>query len=121
MRLPRRFFLLLFGLLVALLMAQTATAGPVTLAWDANPPEENVTGYVVFWGTVARTADVFTGYEHELDVGNVTTVTVEIGSAFVVYYFAAVAYNGWGLRSGYSNELVRPPDPPSKPQNVRRQ
>jgi len=116
-----RAVLALACLLVALLLAQGASAADVPLAWDANPPEENVTGYVVFWGTVERSADVFVGYAHELDVGNVTTVTVEIGSAFVVYYFAAVAYNGWGLRSGYSDELVRPPDAPSKPVNVRRQ
>ena len=104
----------------ALLMAQMAAAEPVTLAWDANPPEENVTGYVVFWGTVERSADLFTGYEHELDVGNVTTVTVEIGSEYVVYYFAAIAYNGTGLRSEYSDEISRPADPPSAPRNVRR-
>ena len=113
--------LVLCALLGVFCFALAATATDVTLAWDANPPEENVTGYVVFWGTVERSADVFVGYEHELDVGAVTTVTVEIGSEYVVYYFAAIAYNGRGLRSGYSDELVRPPDPPSKPQNVRRQ
>ena len=118
---PFRFILALTCFLVALLLAQAAAAKDVTLAWDANPPEENVTGYVVFWGTVERSADVFVGYAHELDVGNVTTVTVEIGSEYVVYYFAAAAYNSWGLRSGYSDELVRPPDAPSKPVNVRRQ
>ena len=107
--------------LVALASAQGAPAADVTIAWDPNPPAENVTGYVVFWGTVERSADLFTGYEHELDVGAVTTVTVEIGSEYVVYYFAAIAYNDWGLRSEYSDELVRPPDAPSKPVNVRRQ
>lgn len=73
----------------------------VTIAWDPNPPEEQVTGYSVYYGAISRTMPGFTSYDGQIDVGNVTLVTLDIPKR----YIAVVAYNAYGLRSDYSKEL----------------
>ena len=84
-----------------------ARAEPVTVAWDANPVEEQVTGYLLHYGEVSATDPAFSGYDAEVDVGNVTEYTVDLPDATAVYYLAVVAYNGMGLRSDYSAEVTR--------------
>ena len=97
--------LVLFALLG---VAVDAPAAEVTLAWDANPPAEEVEGYVVFWGPSSRHSGIFLGYAHEVNVIDGTEVTVDIGEPTGPTYFAAIAYNRLGLRSAYSDELVLP-------------
>jgi len=102
------------------LVAAVASAEPVTLAWDPNPPEENVTGYIVYYGVRSRTDPAWTGYDSEVDAGAVTEFVVELPNEYQVYYFSAVAYNEFGLRSDYSDEIFRPPRAPGRPRNLRR-
>jgi len=93
--------------LLLALPSLAALAEPVTVAWDANPVEEQVTGYLLHYGEVSATDAAFSGYDVEVNVGNVTEYTVDLPDATAVYYLAVVAYNGMGLRSDYSAEVTR--------------
>lgn len=92
-------------LLAAALLAGSAQA-EVTLAWDANPPAEKVTGYVVHHGPQSR------AYTQSVDVGNVTQTTVDVPAGT---FLAVTAYNAAGLSSDYSDEVQAPavPTPPA--------
>ncbi|MBI5446082.1 MAG: hypothetical protein HY900_33325 [Deltaproteobacteria bacterium] len=94
-----------FLAVLLLSLSSAALAAPVTVAWDPNPPAEGVTGYVLHYGTVSRTAPGFSSYTTQVDVGNVTQYTVDLASAGATYYLAVVAYNAAGLRSDYSAEI----------------
>lgn len=85
----------------------TYAAEAVTLAWDPNPPEEQVTGYIVYWGDLSRNDPNWTSYSQERDVGSETQTTIEIQGPGP-YFFAAIAYNALGLHSDYSDELSIP-------------
>ena len=99
-------------LLTLLALTTQLIAGPVTVAWDANPPAENVTGYKVHYGTASRT------YPTVVDVANVTTLTLELAPG--VYYLNATAYNSAG-DSDFPEELVitMPGTPPTPPKGLR--
>ncbi len=71
----------------------------VTLTWDPNS-ETDLAGYEIYYGTSSG------NYLGKIDVGNVTTYTVNGLNLGVTYYLAATAYNTQGLESGYSNEVV---------------
>ncbi len=103
----RRTFLLAFA--VVLLAASSASAWSVTVAWDQNPTSENVTGYILHYGTTSRTGPGFAAYASQVDVGNVTQYTVDLPESGAVYYLSVVAYNAAGLRSDYSAELAAVP------------
>jgi hypothetical protein len=72
----------------------------VTLAWDPNT-ETDLAGYKVYVGTASRT------YTTTLDVGNVTTCTVNGLVPGQVYYFAVTAYDTSRNESTFSNEVSR--------------
>ena len=103
---------------LVLLMAGTASAGPVTIAWDANK-EADLAGYVVHYGTSSRV------YTHKLDVGKVTTATIVTLVDGQTYFFAVQAYSTKGMLSPMSVELkvvvgststpTPPPPPPPAP------
>ncbi|GAB4267416.1 MAG: hypothetical protein Kow0092_20750 [Deferrisomatales bacterium] len=99
------------GVFAALLLASGLAAAPpaaartVTVAWDPNPDEEGVTGYLLYYGTRSRFDARFVGYDHEVDVGAATRFTVDLPDAYRTYFFAAAAYNAAGLRSAYSEEI----------------
>ena len=81
-----------------------------TLAWDANPAEELVTGYRVHWGAASRT---YTGSQ---DVGPV--LGLDLSALTPPLYFAVTAYDGTGAVSGYSEEVLwqtSGTDPPTIP------
>lgn len=82
---------------VLILLAVTAHAGSVTLAWDASP-STGVTGYRLHYGTQSGV------YTATLDAGNVTTATISGLADDTTYYIAATAYNP-GYESNYSNEV----------------
>ena len=48
-----------------------ALGSQVTIAWDAKPPGEQVTGYFVHYGAKSRTDAGFVDYDNKVDVGNV--------------------------------------------------
>ena len=97
---------LVIAALLALSLAASADAATsVTLAWDPNPPTENVTGYVIHYGLTSRTAPGFSGYASSVDVGNQTQGTVAGLDETKDHYFAVVAYNAQQVRSDYSLEV----------------
>src|SRR5688572_3132743 len=93
----------LFHLAVALLIGVgSASAGTVTLAWNANL-EPDVARYVIAYGTAPG------HYTSTVDVGNRTTWQLSGLAAGQRYYFVAHAYNTRGemsLPSGEVNAVV---------------
>lgn len=87
------------------LVASTAHAVDVSLAWDASA-SSGVAGYRVYYGTAPG---VYTG---TVDAGPALSVTVAGLANGATYYFAAKAYNA-NTESEYSNEvaLSTPADP----------
>jgi hypothetical protein len=96
---------------------------PVSLAWDANDPAQNVEFYTIYVGE-SRGGP----YHAELDVDatpNPTATVMVPGIPGTCYYFVATASRG-DEESGYSNEVFRcyeadppvdppPPDDPTDP------
>jgi hypothetical protein len=83
-------------LAIAILMAigylagcTTSRAAGLTLAWDANPPEQKVTSYEVvveeIWGFGIHTAET-----------TETTVRIDGLKPATAYFAKARAKNGWG-------------------------
>jgi hypothetical protein len=81
-----------------LFLPQIASAGNVTLAWDANTEPELVGYYLCYGATSGQ-------YSTQVDVGNVVSHTVSDLPAGT-YYFAVKAYGIEGLESAYSNEVT---------------
>lgn len=106
----KRFGTLLLLPLLLLLAATAAHARDVTVAWDPNPPAENVTGYVLHYGATSRATPGFSGYDTQVDVHNVTETTLDLAPGT---YLALTAYNAAGLSSDYSVELQVQPVPTS--------
>src|SRR5258705_168480 len=91
-------------ILSSLFLARAASADPITLAWDANAPSDNVIGYKVYVGTQPGI------YTQTTDVGNATSYVFPDAVAGQKYYFAVSAYASGpieGLKSteasGWSN------------------
>lgn len=62
--------------LFLLLFATTAFAAPVTVEWDPNPPEEQVTHYCVqVNGTTVEPCVTATEKDLDANIGDVLTVT----------------------------------------------
>ena len=74
------------------------TAITITIAWDANPQTDNVTGYIIFIGTAPG------DYSQMVDVGNVTSY-IASGQDGIRYYISALAYRADGARSSLSPEI----------------
>ena len=68
------------------------------MAWDPNT-ETDLAGYRIYYGTASRT------YGDPIDVGNVTTYTLNGLTPGVTYYIAATAYDTADHESYYSNEV----------------
>ncbi len=89
-----------------LLNANTLFAGTVTLSWDVpttNTDGSQLTdlaGYKVYYGTSSGS------YNQSIDVGNVTTYTLNLTDG-TTYYFTVITYNSSKSESGYSNEVCR--------------
>lgn len=88
-------YIVLFLLIPCLAMA-------VEFKWDANPPEENVIGYIVYWH---ETNDPITVYN--LNVGNVTEISFDeqVLEPNTEYTFWVTAYNSVD-ESGSSNTVT---------------
>jgi hypothetical protein len=99
-----------------LLMAGTASAQSVTIAWDPNK-EADLAGYVVHYGTASGV------YTHSLDVGKVTSANIVSLTTGKTYFFAVQAYSTKALMSPMSAELkvligsttIPTPPPPTTP------
>jgi hypothetical protein len=91
---------------VIALSSGTAASKTITVAWDANPAEERVTGYYVYHGTVTRYSPGFALYPDFWDVGDRTEFSLEISDQdSSVHYFAVTAYNEDRLASDFSEEV----------------
>ena len=75
----------------------SSLAENVTLVWEPSP-DTNVVGYNVYYGTTSR------GYTQMVPAGNATSITISNLTEGVTYYFAATAYDSFGLESDYSEE-----------------
>lgn len=98
-------FAAFLALFLGLLFPGGARAASVTVAWDPNPPEEMVTNYTVWWGPASKASAGFPGYPSNKPCGNVTTCEIALPDG-KDYYLAVTAENAFGLRSGYSEELL---------------
>jgi hypothetical protein len=81
-----------------LLLASTAQAQIVRLAWDPSP-DTSVTGYILEYGTASRQ------YQNRVTVGNVTSYGLQGLPIGQTYYFAVRAVNAAGMQSAPSGEI----------------
>jgi len=85
---------------VTLTVISATTSGPTNLSWDPSLSTD-VVGYNLYIGTASGS------YSFTIDVGLVTSYTLnnlEVGNT---YYFAVTAYDSSRLESGFSNELSK--------------
>jgi hypothetical protein len=80
-----------------LLMAGSALAASVNLAWDAA--SGSVSGYKVYYGTASGK------YTGSVSAGAATAATVTSLAAGQKYFFAATSLDSAGTESAYSNEV----------------
>lgn len=102
---------LVVGVALCFIPISESSSKTLWLAWDPNPPGENVIGYKVYEGAKSRFDASFAGYESERDVGNVTACLLDVSDG-ETRYAAVVAYNKDAVRSGYSEEVAISPSGP---------
>jgi hypothetical protein len=98
-------------LLVTLLLFPVCSDAQLRLAWDPNT-EADLSGYRVYYGTASRT------YGSPIDVGNVTTHTLNGLTPGVIYYITVTAYDASYSESDFSNEVSGAVSETTNPPNV---
>jgi hypothetical protein len=98
----------IFLIALALFFPKLGLALDVTLEWNSNV-EENLAGYVVYFGTESRYEALY--YDNEIDVGDWNSHTIYNLEDGITYYFAVRAYNDQNYLSGYSTEICFPECP----------
>ena len=68
-------------------------AATCSFQWSPNPPEENVLGYKLYYGTTSRNDVGFIQYDYVIDVGSVSSYVISDLEPETMYYFAITAYN----------------------------
>jgi hypothetical protein len=94
----RRVATTVFAVMFFVLSVGAAAAATVTLTWDPSP-EQDVAGYVVYYGMNSGQ------YTVSVDVGNQTSFQYTEANPLYRYYFAVRAYNVSGLQSEFSPEV----------------
>jgi YHS domain-containing protein len=99
------FSLVLFG---CFFMNSFVLAGSATLYWDPNT-EPDLAGYKIYYGTSPRTGSDpkvcgLCGYSNRVDVGKVTTYTLNNLTNGQTYYFSVTAYDTSNNESAFSNQ-----------------
>jgi uncharacterized protein YxeA len=89
---------LLIGFILLLLVATTGKAAEIPLKWNPNT-ESNLAGYKVHFGGAYRE------YIETIDVGNVTSYTIEDLSAGI-YHITLTAYDSAGNESRWTYEII---------------
>lgn len=74
----------------------------VSLEWNPSPTS-NVVGYNIYYGSASAT------YTNAVNAGSGTNITVMNLICGVTYYFAATAYDSFGLESDFSGEISYEP------------
>ena len=97
MRLAR----ILAGIVFLILLKenQVQAGQSVTLSWQPSPNPDAV-GYNIYYGTASHY------YTNVVNVGNITTLTIDGLVNGTTYYFAATTYDTQGQESGFSNEAT---------------
>jgi hypothetical protein len=85
--------------LLFLVFSAKTFAAPVTLAWNTPISAANLAGYMLYYGYASGT------YGVSVDVGDVTTAALSGLDGGRTYYFAATAYDIYGIESSFSNEV----------------
>jgi hypothetical protein len=99
--------ILFLALLLNLVRAQDAilpSSYSITLAWTGSPSPAAI-GYLIYYGTASGQ------YSSCVDVGNVTTNTVQGLAGATTYFFAVSSYDTNGVESSLSNEISYVPGP----------
>ncbi len=103
-----------FLFMLFLALAATAAAQDITLAWDPNS-EPNVAGYKIYYkdGTASLPFDGVgaTNGPSPVDIGDATSISLNLPDDGRVYYFAVTAYDDSGYESSYSNIVANAPLP----------
>jgi hypothetical protein len=84
--------------LLLLALSTSASAAPITLAWDAVS-DADLAGYKLYYGYASRE------YSVHVDVGKYITTEMSGLEDASIYYFAVTAYDTAGNESGFSNEV----------------
>jgi len=106
---------LLLPLLLVLLLATSAHAASVTLAWDAST-SSGITGYKIY---VSQISGVYGPTTSAIPTGNVLTYTVTGLNENTKYFFVATALRGTA-ESGFSNQVdTTTPWGPLLPPNLK--
>jgi hypothetical protein len=102
-----KFFLLhLLICMVTLIALPVLQADSIPLAW--NPSVDSyVAGYKIYYGVTSHV------YTNSVDVGNVTSATIDGLCQNTTYYFAATSYDANGVESDFSNETNLVAYPPA--------
>ena len=90
---------IIFALTIIMLSATISAAGTISMQWDANT-DADLAGYRVYYGNVSG------NYDQSVDVGNVTSYTLNGLADCTMWYVAIKAYDTEGLEStNYSAEV----------------
>ena len=110
-----------FAVILSVIVAVSADAATVTIAWDPSP-DQTVIGYQVYVGTTSGS------YTETFDVGLATSFSYSPSDASV-HYFAVAAYSvgprlgplssevSTGVNSTGGNDTANAPDPVNAPAN----
>lgn len=77
----------------------------LSFSWTPNAVEENIAGYILFFGETSREEENFIAYDEAVDVGNVDEYTIIVPMDNVDYFFCVAAYDNYGVRGALSQEL----------------
>jgi hypothetical protein len=77
------------------------------LAWEANPPEDKVSGYVVEYGLTSSSDPQFTGYEHVVPVNNQTRL--KLTNLENKKYYVSIRPVSGNIQGELSGEIVMDP------------
>ena len=98
--------------LIVLLSPCVAHSFKLKLAWDPNPPEEQVVGYRLYYGTESCDSSLSCVYPSRSGLikasrckDGMCEYTFSRLAKGLTYYLSLVAQNAYGLESGFSGEV----------------
>lgn len=106
-----KYFAIILILFLFVFWVNSALAGSAILQWNANT-ESDLAGYKIYYGTSARTGIdpkicTMCGYTTKVDVGKVTTYTINNLTNSQTYYFSISAYDTSANESAFSSQVSK--------------